>query len=140
MPASYEVVSGDTLSAIARQHNATVTRLLRLNPSIENPNRINPGQKLAVPAADEVITARSEPGKVVEQSPCQDKVVEIYHATGSDELILLTEEEEKELDAEEKAICQLIEAFYSELESLSEGTEDADSTPQRGTSSRFQPF
>jgi len=132
MPASYEVVSGDTLSAIARQHNATVTRLLRLNPSIENPHLINPGQKLSVPAVDEVITARSEPGKVVEQSPCQDKVVEIYHATGSDELILLTEEEEKELDAEEKAICQLIEAFYSELESLSEGTEDADSTPSEG--------
>lgn len=132
MPASYEVVSGDTLSAIARQHNATVTRLLRLNPSIENPNRINPGQKLAVPDADEVITARSEPGKVVEQSPCQDKVVEIYHATGSDELILLTEEEEKELEAEERAICQLIEAFYSELERLSEGTEDTDSTPSEG--------
>lgn len=132
MPASYEVVSGDTLSAIARQHNATVTRLLRLNPSIENPNRINPGQKLAVPAADEVITARSVPGKAIEQSPCQDKVVEIYHATGSDELILLTEEEEKELEAEEKAICDLIEAFYSDLKSLSEGAEDAESTPSEG--------
>lgn len=132
MPASYEVVSGDTLSAIARQHNATVTRLLRLNPSIENPNRISLGQKLTVPAANEVITARSEPGKVVEQSPCQDKVVEIYHATGSDELILLTEEEEKELEAEEKAICDLIEAFYSELESLSGGAKDADSTPSEG--------
>lgn len=132
MPASYEVVSGDTLSAIAKQHNATVTRLLRLNPSIDNPNRIYPGQTLTVPAADEVITVRSEPGKVVEQSPCQDKIVEIYHATGSDELILLTEEEEKELEAEEKAICELIEAFYAELESLSEGAEDANSTPSEG--------
>jgi len=132
MPASYEVVAGDTLSAIASQHNATVTRLLRLNPSIENPDRIFPGQKLTVPSDEELITARSEPGKTVDQSPCQDEIIEIYHATGSGELILLTKEEEEELEVEEKAVCGLIEKYYVDLENLSEGEDNADTTPPEG--------
>jgi LysM repeat protein len=132
MPATYEVVSGDTLSAIANRHNATVTRLLRLNPAIENPDRIYPGQELTVPESDEVITACSEPGKTVDQSPCQDEIVEIYHATGSGELILLTKDEEAELESEEKAVCGLIEKYYADLENLSEGEEDASNTPLEG--------
>ncbi|AKT38531.1 N-acetylmuramidase domain-containing protein [Chondromyces crocatus] len=47
---SYVVQPGDTLGAIAGRHGTTVASLLRDNPSISDPNRILPGQRLAVPA------------------------------------------------------------------------------------------
>lgn len=43
-PSSYTVVSGDTLSAIARRNSTTVQNILSLNPQIKNPNLIYPGQ------------------------------------------------------------------------------------------------
>ncbi|MCL1477657.1 MAG: LysM peptidoglycan-binding domain-containing protein [Marinobacter sp.] len=115
MPANYEVQSGDTLNAIAQNHSATVTRLLRLNPAIENPDQIYPGQVLIVPAANEVITSTTEPDYVVCKASCEDEIVEIIHETGSDELIFLTESETQELATEEKAICGPIEAFYKDI-------------------------
>ena len=44
----YSVVSGDTLSGIAAKHGLTLAALLKLNPSIKNPNIIYPGQKIRV--------------------------------------------------------------------------------------------
>lgn len=129
MPAIYEVRSGDTLSAIAQSHDATVTRLLRLNPAIDNPNRIYPGQVITVPAANEVITCSAEPGKAVGQAPCEDEIEEIIHETGSDELIFLTKEEAEELTAEEEVICGPIEAFYKDIEKLSEGETESEDRP-----------
>ena len=42
---TYTVISGDTLSAIARELGTTVSKLVELN-NIENPNRISIGQVL----------------------------------------------------------------------------------------------
>ena len=42
----YKIQSGDTLSKIAQQNDTTVDDILRLNPSIKDPNRINAGQTL----------------------------------------------------------------------------------------------
>ena len=39
----YVVKRGDTLSAIARRYGTTVSRLMALNPYIENANLIYPG-------------------------------------------------------------------------------------------------
>lgn len=47
--AVYNVRPGDTLGRIADQHDTSIDALLAANPSINNPNRINPGQKLALP-------------------------------------------------------------------------------------------
>ncbi|WP_331280276.1 LysM peptidoglycan-binding domain-containing M23 family metallopeptidase [Bordetella petrii] len=46
-PGQYRVQSGDTLTKIARQHNTTVSELMRLN-NLSNPNRIAKGQVLRV--------------------------------------------------------------------------------------------
>lgn len=48
---SYVVRSGDTLGAIASRHGTTVDEILSANPSLTNPNRIFPGQQLAIPGA-----------------------------------------------------------------------------------------
>ncbi len=46
---TYTVKSGDSLSAIARRHNLTITEISRMN-NITNPNRIHAGQVLKVRA------------------------------------------------------------------------------------------
>ena len=45
---TYVVKAGDTLWAIARQHNVAVSDLARVN-ALSNPNRITPGQVLRIP-------------------------------------------------------------------------------------------
>jgi LysM domain len=44
------IARGDTLSALARKYHTTVANLMKLNPSIKNPNLIYAGNKLKVPA------------------------------------------------------------------------------------------
>ena len=44
----YTVVSGDTMTGIAKKHSLTLAALLQLNPTIKNPNLIHPGQKIRV--------------------------------------------------------------------------------------------
>lgn len=47
-PVWYTVVKGDSLWAIANRWDTTVSEILTLNPSIQNPNLILPGQKVRV--------------------------------------------------------------------------------------------
>lgn len=47
-PVYYTVKSGDNLTGIASNHGTTVANLLKLNPSIKNPNLIYVGQKIRV--------------------------------------------------------------------------------------------
>lgn len=53
-PQYYTVQRGDNLTNIARSHNESLTRLLRMNPQFRsNPNLIYPGQQ--------VLTGRTHP-------------------------------------------------------------------------------
>ncbi len=56
-----EVQKGDSLSKIATEHDTTWKRLFDANESIANPNVINPGDKIRIPAADEVLAERAVP-------------------------------------------------------------------------------
>lgn len=49
-PGVITVVSGDTLSAIARDNNTTVAAIQKANPTITDPNRINVGQDINIPS------------------------------------------------------------------------------------------
>lgn len=58
------VEEGDTLSKIAKLHGMTLTDIISLNPHIENPNNINPGDYIVIrskiePERDLVGYARS---------------------------------------------------------------------------------
>ena len=50
-PGYYRVQAGDTLNKIAREHNTSVSALMRMN-NLSNPNRIAKGQLLRVGTAD----------------------------------------------------------------------------------------
>ena len=55
------VRSGDTLSAIAKDHDTTYKRLFNANIKVEDPNLIFPGQKLRIPAKGEELKQRKLP-------------------------------------------------------------------------------
>lgn len=93
MSSDYVVRSGDTLGAIAQRHQTTLSSLLRLNPDIENPDKIFPGQSLKLPAANDANFSSCEVGQVTQEPACSGEIADVVHVTGSDELILLTEEE-----------------------------------------------
>lgn len=52
------VQSGDTLEAIADANNTTYVRLFNANPTIANPDAINPGEQITIPAADKQLDDR----------------------------------------------------------------------------------
>ncbi len=64
-----EVVSGDTLSAIASAHDTTYVRIFNANTSIVDPDIINPGDKLRIPTAAEALEERALPAPVVVTAP-----------------------------------------------------------------------
>jgi len=46
---TYVVKAGDTLSKIATRNGITLAQLLKLNPTITNPNKIKVGDKINLP-------------------------------------------------------------------------------------------
>jgi len=45
-PNKHRVQKGDTLSGIAKDYNTTVDQLIKLNPGIDDPNKIFTGQMI----------------------------------------------------------------------------------------------
>lgn len=132
MNSEYVVRSGDTLGAIAQRHQTTLSSLLRLNPEIENPDRIFPGQLLKLPAANDAGFSSCEVGQVTQEPSCAEEIVDVVHVTGSDELILLTEEELSEWIEEEEFVCAPINEFYAKLDGLDDGALDSEVSPVEG--------
>ncbi len=62
---SVRVDRGDTLSGIAARHGVSLDALLSANPQIANPDRIDVGQLIRLPAADQQVTVR--PGDTLGQ-------------------------------------------------------------------------
>ena len=62
------VKPGDTLGAIASQHETSITTLLRLNPTISDPNRIAVGQSINLPAPNP--RKHCTAGQIQSQSGC----------------------------------------------------------------------
>lgn len=50
--AEYHVQSGDAFWKIAKSNGMTLSDLIKLNPHIQNPNRINPGDQIVVRTGD----------------------------------------------------------------------------------------
>lgn len=64
---TYTVKKGDTLNSIAQKYNTTVSKLMRLNPSIKNANLISVGQVLVVSGtAATVVKNKSSTPKITD--------------------------------------------------------------------------
>jgi LysM repeat protein len=58
---TYVVRSGDTLSGIARRFGLTLADILKANPLVKDPNRIQVGQQLKMPAAGSPVRGAERP-------------------------------------------------------------------------------
>lgn len=64
---NYKVVKGDTLNVIAKRYGATVDDILKVNPSIKDPDRIYVNQEILIPVPTQ------------QTSTSASKAEEVYH-------------------------------------------------------------
>jgi|GEM_PF-2775977 len=77
MSSVHTVREGDTLRGIARQHGIPLTTLTELNPEIDNPDRIYPGQTVQLPESGGGLSDSRSPGGISQPAPCEDEAGEI---------------------------------------------------------------
>ncbi|WP_028239107.1 LysM peptidoglycan-binding domain-containing protein [Stutzerimonas azotifigens] len=73
----YTIQRGDSLTRIASGHGTTTSKLLRLNPEIENPNRIQTGQILRVPETNSAARPGCTIGQVIQDSQCDGSAFDV---------------------------------------------------------------
>ncbi|WP_111498483.1 MULTISPECIES: LysM peptidoglycan-binding domain-containing protein [Marinobacter] len=129
MASAYIVKSGDTLSRIAQKNNSTVSGLMRLNPSIEDPNRIYAGQEITLPESNGQAFTSAQATDISDTASCEDEYVEIVHVTGTEELFFLTEDDLNDLIEEENLVGGAIEKLYQDLESSNPTETSSNSLP-----------
>lgn len=134
---SYIVQSGDSLSAIASEQGTSQAELQQLNPIIRDPNKLQVGWKLNLPAKPQspagdkpaaspmATSTASTPAalppakhqqdtasaKTQRASQCSDELVDIVHVTGDEYFYVLTEEQANLLKAEIKRVQALMDEF-----------------------------
>ena len=120
----YLVKAGDTLGMIARSHNTTVATLMRLNPQIENADRITPKQVIRLPGEQVQQRQTRNVGQVADCSECADKYVDLVHQANEKLFIPLTAEMQRAFQQEEARLEQLIAQFYAGLEGTAEAVRE----------------
>jgi hypothetical protein len=117
--ATYKVKYGDTLSGIARANNTTLADLLKANPNITDPNRIQAGASLNLTSATPVSTPTPQPttkptiaekASLIPDAPKEDPAMTAYY-----------DEQKKAMQTpiDEKATREQIRQRYnSQFESL----------------------
>ena len=65
VPTTYSVAPGDTLWKIAQKFEIGLNELLKANPQIKNPERINTGDKINIPESASLITLEDEVARLV---------------------------------------------------------------------------
>lgn len=120
----YLVKAGDTLGMIARSHNTTVATLMRLNPQIENADRITPKQVIRLPGEQAQQRQTRNVGQVADCSECADKYVDLVHQANEKLFIPLTAEMQRAFQQEEARLEQLIAQFYASLEGTTEAVRE----------------
>ncbi|PAU87430.1 hypothetical protein CK507_12075 [Pseudomonas sp. WN033] len=113
----YIVKSGDSLSLIARSNSTTVATLMRLNPEIEDANRIYPQQSIRLPDTASTRQTRAI-GQIADCSECADEYVDLLHQANEAVFIPLTAEHQREIQQEEAILEQLIQQFHAAMEGM----------------------
>lgn len=136
---TYTVQRGDTLGGVAQQHATTTSELQKLNPIIRDPNIIQPGWKLKLPAqaaANEAPAptnrqagAAGEPRALPPAQhsddssstqaqcagQCNDELVDVVHITGDPHYYVLTEQQAQALKREIQRVQTLMDELQQKL-------------------------
>src|SRR5690554_98472 len=126
MQTTYRVQSGDTLSAIAVQHQTSIAELQTINPQITNKDHIQIGWELKIPANGDSAKVNgskalraplSTNNKSKGQASCTEcsvEYTEIIHVTGASDdewCVALPESAAKELLQEVELVDGLMAEF-----------------------------
>lgn len=68
----YIVQSGDTLSGIAREKAVSISAIMELNPTLDNPNRLQPDMELILPETSEIHDSHC-PDDIMADSSCVEQ-------------------------------------------------------------------
>ena len=128
MSNTYTVKSGDTLGSIAAANKCSVADLRALNPIITDPNHIQNGWTLQLPAAS---SKTLPPPKHAENQSttavkgaieCKDELVEVIHITGEDHFYVLTEKESNALKQQSDLVKKIMDELHQNLASATEAS------------------
>lgn len=119
----YIVKSGDSLSLIARSNSTTVATLMRLNPEIEDANRIYPQQSIRLPGSGNTRQTRAI-GQIADCSECADEYVDLLHQADEAVFIPLTVEHQREIQQEEAILEQLIQQFHAAMDGMEDSIQN----------------
>ena len=97
---SHTVVSGDSLSKIARDNGTTVEAIMAANPDITNPNMISVGQEINLGEAEADTTRMPDSDKPKIASPEPVKVQAVEEATTPQEVTEVVTESTPEIAAD----------------------------------------
>lgn len=117
--ATYKVKYGDTLSGIARANNTTVADLLKANPTIADPNKIQAGASLNLMTATPAATPTPQPttkqtiaekASLIPDAPKEDPAMTAYYNE---------QKQTMQTPVDERAVREQIRQRYnSQFESL----------------------
>ncbi|MFL1455947.1 LysM peptidoglycan-binding domain-containing protein [Marinobacter sp. GN3S48] len=129
MSQQHEVRAGDTLSQIAQRYQVSVSEIQARNPIIQDPDLIQAGWMLDIPAIDSASEEDLPPPRSADDTSsteasctdCQVELVELVHITGETGSVhALTERQRNELD---KAV-EALQAPLHDLQQAEGGPED----------------
>lgn len=140
MSNTHKVAAGETLSGIARQHGTTVAELQQLNPIIRNPDKINAGWTLKLPAKDEATSATDTDNSASPTTPppakhaadnsssdsqpaskCTDPLVDVVHITGHEQFYVLSEKEQAAVKQEIAKVQKVMDQLHQSVNKAAEG-------------------
>ncbi|MFP3977603.1 LysM peptidoglycan-binding domain-containing protein [Marinobacter sp. KMM 10035] len=145
MQTTYRVQSGDTLSAIAVQHQTSIAELQAINPQITNKDHIQIGWELKIPANGDsakvngskaLRSPRSTNNKSKGQASCtecSEEYTEIIHVTGASDdewCVALPESAAKELLQEVELVDGLM-AEFKEAQNAHHDPQSSEPSPKR---------
>jgi len=124
---SYTVLSGDTLSHIAQACGVSVADIVAANPLIQDPNKISPGQQLAIPgsavqeaaAAPQDVAAPQEVAVVA--APTEAAAVEVQEEAADTEAAAGEAAAGEAPAVAEAAVADAAEAEAAEADLLPQG-------------------
>lgn len=129
MSQQHEVRAGETLSQIAQRYQVPVSEIQARNPIIQDPDLIQVGWNLNIPANSSVSSEDLPPPRSANDTSsteasctdCQVELVELVHITGETGSVhALTERQRNELD---KAV-EALQAPLQDLQQAESGPED----------------
>lgn len=145
MQTTYRVQRGDTLSAIAVQHQTSIAELQAINPQITNKDHIQIGWELKIPANESsekvngsktLRSPRSTNNKSKGQASCtecSEEYTEIIHVTGASDdewCVALPESAARELLQEVELVDELM-AEFKEAQNAHHDPKSGEPSPKR---------